>query len=853
MQSNNRKKRVKIAVIAGAVVIVAAVGVVVLTRRFASPMATGRQTTAESTKSYEVKKGTISTTVSGTGTLTADDTVDIDLLSLMEVDTVYVEAGDTVQEGDLLATVNAVSVRTALKTLQDELESLDDKIQDEKDETISSKVKAGVSGRVKKLYGVKGDSVAAVMQENGALALLSLDGKMAVDIDSSASLAVGDGVTVTLEDGSTEEGTVEAISGTKATVTVTDNGPEYGEKVTVSKDGTTLGDGELYIHSELAVTGYAGTISSVSVEENDKVNSGAVLFKLTDLTHTAEYEKLVAERAEVAEALSQAVVLYNNPNLYAEFSGTVQSVNCENAEYVSLKEEEETDSEKGLATDKTEDSSEEADDKEDRSGRESSNKENSGNRQTGMAAADGGFMQLKAAAGAGVRQMSAVAGASDTGTETGESGTTDSPEDSQAPSGDTGNGETSGGKTEGETGSGTETDSGAETDSSAGTGSETDGNGGTDAGEEKDEAIAALQPITITAPVSGGSIQKTVADASQYSASIGWNPAVTGTYSANTAYTATVILKAKDGYCFDGTRISAYAGAVAAEGAGVKAEVSSDGKTLTVTAAFAATAAEETQTDMTGSADALNSGANAAFGKMAAAGGSISRASVSGYSTSSLAGTSAASEQEENLNEYTDSTAVFTVSTDEKMCVSITVDEQDILKLSEGQQAQVTLDAVEGETFEGTVTDIHTASGDAANGVTKYTADVTVDKTENMLQGMNASVVVTISSAEDCLMIPEAALNENGKTTTVYTSYNESTGEYGGETEVTTGVSDGTSVEILSGLSEGDTVYYSYTEGSDSGSFGFEGMMGGQEMPQDMEHRQRNANGGGGRPDFNGQ
>ena len=105
-----------------------------------------------------------------------------------------------------------------------------------------------------------------------------------------------------------------------------------------------------------------------------------------------------------------------------------------------------------------------------------------------------------------------------------------------------------------------------------------------------------------------------------------------------------------------------------------------------------------------------------------------------------------------------------------------------------------------------------------------------MDKTDQMLQGMNASVVVTISSAENCLMIPEAALQENGKTTTVYTTYDASTGTYGGETEVTTGVSDGTSVEILSGLSEGDTVYYSYTESS-SDSFDFGMDMGNMQMP----------------------
>ncbi len=59
-----------------------------------------------------------------------------------------------------------------------------------------------------------------------------------------------------------------------------------------------------------------------------------------------------------------------------------------------------------------------------------------------------------------------------------------------------------------------------------------------------------------------------------------------------------------------------------------------------------------------------------------------------GYTTSSVSSAASSSEQEQNLNTYTATTAVFTVSRDEKMSVSLSVDEQDILKLSEGQTAQ---------------------------------------------------------------------------------------------------------------------------------------------------------------------
>lgn len=321
-----RKKVIKvIAVIVAAVIVIVGVGLVLLGK---ARSAQAEKAAAGSVRSYEAKYGTISTTVSGTGTLEADDVENIDLLSLVDVDTVYVQAGDTVQEGDLLASVDPVSVTTALKTLQEQMDDLDDQIKDEQGETVSSSIKSGLSGRVKKIYAAEDDRVTEVMEKNGALLLLSLDGKMALDIEASSGLSAGDAVTVTLSDGKEKDGTVESIQGNKAVVTVTDNGPAYEEEVTVSKDGKELGSGKLYIHSELAVTGYTGTVSKVSVKENSKVSDGTVLFKLTDLPNTAEYEKLVAERAEVADALNQIVALYNNPNLYADFSGTVQSVKC---------------------------------------------------------------------------------------------------------------------------------------------------------------------------------------------------------------------------------------------------------------------------------------------------------------------------------------------------------------------------------------------------------------------------------------------------------------------------------------------------------------------------------------------
>ena len=68
------------------------------------------------------------------------------------------------------------------------------------------------------------------------------------------------------------------------------------------------------------------------------------------------------------------------------------------------------------------------------------------------------------------------------------------------------------------------------------------------------------------------------------------------------------------------------------------------------------------------------------------------------------------------------------------------------------------------------------------------------------------------------------ALQEKGSRVFVYTKQDED-GTLSGEQEVTTGLSDGTTVEITEGLSEGDAVYYNKTgntkdSSSDQGGFG---------------------------------
>ena len=533
---NKKRKRRKIIITVVSIVLVLAIiavtGVGFLQRRVREQFASNQGEVL----SYEVSTGSISTVVSGSGSLTDVDLNSITVPEGVEITEVKVKTNQAIAKGDILATVDMASVISAMADLQVQIEDLDEQLSDAEDDAASTTIYAGVAGRVKAIFGEAGASVADVMYEHGALALISLDGYMAVDIETDA-LTVGDGVTVKLSDEEEITGTVESVVGGKATILVTDNGPEYDEAVTVLNDeDTVLGTGNLYIHSALKVTGYAGTIAAVKADVNDKVSDTTKLFTLEDTSYSANYNSLLRERADLEETLLELLTIQRDGAVLASSDGSVYSV------------------------------------------------------------------------------------------------------------------------------------------------------------DYSDEAT----------------------------------------------------------------------------------------------------------------------------------------------------------------------TSVVTLSTDEKMSVTISVDESDILSLELGQTVTVSVPSVSEDSFAGTLTEINRTSSSSGT----YSAVIEVEKVEGMLSGMTASVSVRIEGVDDAILIPIEALHKTRDGAYVYTSYNEEYQEYGGKVDVVTGLENSTYVEIKSGLSVGDTVYYTEQEsgfgnfggmgGFPGGNGGFPGGNGGQMPDFGGEMPDFGGGSGGGRPSGNG-
>ena len=299
----------------------------------------------EEVKSYTAETGSISTTVSGSGTLSNVDEETVSIQSGVKIEEVLVSSDDKVKKGDVLASLDLASVMNEMSAVQKDLDDLDAEIGAAGDKNENTYISAGVDGRIKKVYAQKGQPVLDCMVEHGALALLSLDGYMAVDIRTDA-LQSGDAVVVRRGDEKQTElnGVVDTVTTGTAVVLVTDNGPQMDEQVTVfTTDGRELGSGRLYIHSAIRITGISGTVSGIPATENTYVYSYSTVMYINDPSFDATYASLVKQRKDLEERLLSLLELYRNGALLSPMDGSVTAVSYDETAGSSTTATEDTD------------------------------------------------------------------------------------------------------------------------------------------------------------------------------------------------------------------------------------------------------------------------------------------------------------------------------------------------------------------------------------------------------------------------------------------------------------------------------------------------------------------------------
>lgn len=172
------------------------------------------------------------------------------------------------------------------------------------------------------------------------------------------------------------------------------------------------------------------------------------------------------------------------------------------------------------------------------------------------------------------------------------------------------------------------------------------------------------------------------------------------------------------------------------------------------------------------------------------------------------------------------------------MTFRMNIDELQIRNISVGQVVRITADALPGEEIEGRVEKIGLNST-TNNGVTTYPVTIRIDNTGNLLPGMNVTGKIITAKSDNVLMVPTGAVMRDNvvyvksaeKDTKAENTGDKDSGVMDSEgipagfkeVKVEIGISDGTYVEIKSGLKEGDEVYIPFvdTSGNGGGDMGY--------------------------------
>ena len=707
----------------------------------------------------------------GGGKLSEQESVSMSLPEGVKLSSYLVTDGDYVSEGEIIATIDEVSLNAAVLEVEEALSSVLGKISQAQTSGENEKTLSPVAGRIKAIYAQVGEEAGTVMLRDGALLLLSLDGQIQVKLEAQTDLVPGDGVELRIDSAASEEeepspimiqGRVETNLAGELVITAPDEGYPLEALAQVFREEGLIGEGLIEAHDAWRLMLTDGTVAKVRVKEEQTVAEGDPLFEWETLALVPaellnqydEYLQVLNElyalkEAGVVTASADGVISGLSEDYLAKASYPVKEDNPLSFALMGAGEENQTGSEGQQSSDSQEAPPESP--------------------SASDPAVDTLTSQLFAMllSGEYTGYIGILTGSAD-----GQIGALVQPE-------------------------------GIRLDQL------------TSLGSLSPDLSQMTQVLVFTAAVpvyqlSGA--QMTLADPASLTAG---TPVVIFTDAAGAVQMAlTIPQTAASG---DNSQTPGGDGFGGLDLSSLTPEQLAQLSSLIQSGAVPGL-------DLSGM---ISGGLNSLTPEQLAA--------LAGYNTADLAalagldmsalyglsmGDFMGGEAQEQLYRIAPWTLARIVP-QEWMEITIPIDEQDLSLVKVGQRAEVQIEALGEEPVEGQVVKIAT-KGSNQGGSSKFDITIRLPRREGMLPGMSTSCRIPVSttgtagtdagSDSQRLLIPIAALQEGESQFYVYTAYDQQKQLFLAPVPVTVGLSDENYVEILSGLQEGMTVYYSYLD-----------------------------------------
>lgn len=335
------KKPVKIISI---IVVIALVGFGV----YKSPIVQKRLTAAANTgvqqKTSTVRKGDISSAVSGSGALYYDRTSKVASRVSTTVSKIYFKLGDRVKAGDLICEFDDIDAQQALNDKKNNLLQSQLSTETTFEDVNKLAVKAKISGQVSDIKVKKGDNVS----KGTALFTITDNSKLKMNVSFNAADAAKISLNQVADVYLTSmmqavKGKVTYIS-SQPTAT-TSGGQLYTVEIQIDNPGAVLGGmtanaeietssgvvtstntGTLeYISKEVVTSEVSGTVDSISIKDSQKVTSGAVVINLKsdDVLRNAQLSNMKIDNSKnQVDSAEQQLSYYK---IYAPIDGVISA------------------------------------------------------------------------------------------------------------------------------------------------------------------------------------------------------------------------------------------------------------------------------------------------------------------------------------------------------------------------------------------------------------------------------------------------------------------------------------------------------------------------------------------------
>lgn len=315
-KKKNSKKRIVILVV---VLVIVALGVFGYIRMRAN-LAEAAKTTYDI---VDVTKGTIEVQVKGAGTVEplSDNTVYADAAGTVK--DVLFEDGDAVSADDIIAVLESDALETEKSSIEQQIDETDMSILTARSTSGSKNVVLPVEGIVKAVYAKEGDSVDAVVERHGSLAVVCPDDLMKTVVSYKSGLTPGDAVTVTVGTQSVD-GFVVSTSGGKATVQFEDSDFALGDSAVVTDaNSAEIGSGTVSVANPVYISAHGGIVDDVRVEAGDDVSRGGKLFTLDGEILSSTLYSLLEQRESLREDLDDILADIDGLSVRAGADGVI--------------------------------------------------------------------------------------------------------------------------------------------------------------------------------------------------------------------------------------------------------------------------------------------------------------------------------------------------------------------------------------------------------------------------------------------------------------------------------------------------------------------------------------------------